>query len=129
MSEELRGLPKQADQAIALINELHTERLQYSEYTLLIEAAMSLALYETHVPALLEDNARLQSELAAMRERAEAAEEDLKHCMYFANPKNNNTCNFCEKDTENGGCQGRTNWIHCSPKWRGAQKKGAEDKC
>jgi hypothetical protein len=70
MSEELRGLPKQADQAIALINELHTERLQYSEYTLLIEAAMSLALYETHVPALLDDNARLQSELAEARELA-----------------------------------------------------------
>jgi hypothetical protein len=68
MSEELRGLPKQADQAIALINELHTERLQYSEYTLLIEAAMSLALYETHVPALLDDNARLNMIADGMRQ-------------------------------------------------------------
>lgn len=35
-----------ADQAIELVNELHTERLSYYEYNILIDALLKLQNYE-----------------------------------------------------------------------------------
>ena len=45
--------------------------------------------------------------------------EDFRMALHFAG-KNNNVCNFCKKDFGEGGpCKGKTNWIECSPEWRG----------
>lgn len=37
---------KLAEQAIDLVNELHTERLDYSEYLIIIDALLKLQEYE-----------------------------------------------------------------------------------
>ena len=64
---------------------------------------------------LTEENKRLMAE-------KEAAVDDLEHCMHYAKPKNNNTCNFCLNDCEIGPCKGREDWIECRPVWRGIVK-------
>ena len=49
--------------------------------------------------------------------------EDLHDCMHYANPKNNNTCNFCVHDSERGRCEGKDDWMKCRPCWRGVRKE------
>lgn len=61
----------------------------------------------------------LEDRVKELEAEKDTAIEDLKNCMYFAKPKNNNTCNFCLHDRENGVCRGREDWIECSPVWRG----------
>lgn len=65
----------------------------------------------------------LQAEIERLKAENKSAIDDLKHCMYFANPKNNNTCNFCSHDGKSGSCPGRENWIECNPIWRGFVKE------
>jgi hypothetical protein len=83
-AEKLRGLERlteeTSDYVINLINRIDPEGAYTAEDyarwigndTGELETALQrLHLYETHVPALLDELARLQSELADMRERAE----------------------------------------------------------
>ena len=58
-----------------------------------------------------------------------AAVEDLKNCMHFSNPKNNNVCNFCKKDMAEypEKCKGWGEPHLCSPEWRGVQTGGESD--
>lgn len=58
-----------------------------------------------------------------------AAVEDLKNCMHFSNPKNNNVCNFCKKDMAEypAKCKGWSEPHLCSPEWRGVQTGGESD--
>ena len=46
--------------------------------------------------------------------------EDFRIALHYAG-KNNNVCNLCTKDCAETGvpCPGRTEWIFCSPEWRG----------
>ena len=81
---------------------------------------------------ILSDALALIRELTEEKERLmaekEAAVDDLEHCMHYAKPKNNNTCNFCLNDCESGLCKGREDWIECRPVWRGIVKaKGDVD--
>ena len=62
---------------------------------------------------------KLENRVKELEAERDAAIEDLKNCMYFAKPKNNNTCNFCSHDCESEVCRGREDWIECSPAWRG----------
>ena len=56
-------------------------------------------------------------------EEKEQAVEDLLNCMYYANPKNNNTCNFCVHDCERERCKGKDDRTKCRPCWRGVRKE------
>ncbi len=71
-----------------------------------------------------------RAKVKEMTEEKEAAIEDLKHCMYYANPKRASTCNFCIHDCEvsqdGTQCKGKDNWIYCSPVWRGVVKSEGE---
>lgn len=51
----------------------------------------------------------------------DAAVDDLEKCMYYARPKNNNVCNFCEKDMSEypDKCNGWSGFCECEPKWKG----------
>lgn len=75
---------------------------------------------------MMDDIADLIEELK--RER-DAAVEDLKNCMHFSNPKNNNVCNFCKKDMAEypAKCKGWDNSCLCSPEWRGIVKGDGKD--
>lgn len=87
----------------------------------IVEVIVAAKKLESRVKELEQENERLKTE-------NDAAIEDLKYCMYFAKPKNNNTCNFCSHDCEDGMCRGREDWIECSPVWRGVAKAESEDK-
>ena len=82
-----------------------------------------VALLKNYIKELTEENERLRAE-------KEAAVDDLKHCMYYANPKRANTCNFCIHDCEvskdGTKCKGKDDWIYCSPVWRGVVKTKSE---
>lgn len=72
---------------------------------------------------------RQKAENERLKAENKSAIDDLKHCMYFAKPKNSNTCNFCSHDGEGGRCRGRENRIECNPIWRGLEKEMvSEDK-
>ena len=86
-----------------------------SNNTYFVTNADALAL----IKELEEENERLRAD-------NEAAVDDLKNCMYYAEPKNNNTCNFCSHDCESGMCRGREDWTECNPVWRGVVKEKAE---
>lgn len=64
-----------------------------------------------------------------LRRRADAAVEDLKNCMYYSNPKNNNVCNFCKKDMAEypDKCKGWSELRLCLPEWRGVAKGDGEN--
>jgi hypothetical protein len=80
MSEELRGLERltaKAPNGMAYLvkvkpSEQEVESSYPNTLRCILESFNRLALYETHVPALLNDNARLQSELAEARNIAKA---------------------------------------------------------
>ena len=58
----------------------------------------------------------------------DAAVADLEKCMYYAQPKNNNACNFCKKDMSEypDKCAGWSDFCKCEPEWRGAKEYNDE---
>lgn len=54
----------------------------------------------------------------------DAAVADLEKCMHYAEPKNNNVCNFCKKDMSEypDKCDGWSDFCKCEPEWRGVQE-------
>jgi hypothetical protein len=132
--EKLRGLERlteeTSDYVINLINRIDPEGAYTAEDyarwigndTGELETALQrLHLYETHVPALLDELARLQSELAEARERAEAAEGDLR----IAATEAYGECMVCSRGRGGVPCSedesGKCNW-----QWRGPRgREGA----
>ncbi len=106
------------------------------------ERDLANAEREANVKGFAEEMAKISVETDALRSagnslklhleaaRAENAEllEDIQQCMYYAKPKNNNTCNFCKRDGGEGGhtCKGREDWVDCSPIWRGVTREKME---
>lgn len=68
--------------------------------------------------------AKVNDDLCVRTKERDAAVADLEKCMYYANPKNNNVCNFCKKDMSEfpNKCDGWSDFCECEPKWRGVQK-------
>lgn len=60
-------------------------------------------------------------EIDRIKAERDAAVDDLEKCMYYARPKNNNVCNFCEKDMSEypDKCNGWSGFCECEPKWKG----------
>jgi hypothetical protein len=106
--EERDSLEEKALQATAFCNSL----------------AKSLAGANTKVSELLDTNARLQSELAEARERAEAAVEDLEEMLSLSICHDFDMCEFCALCTENGCAGPLVVDGPCEPKWRGPQGRG-----
>lgn len=54
----------------------------------------------------------------------DAAVDDLEKCIHYAEPKNNNVCNFCKKDMSEypDKCDGWSDFCKCEPEWRGAKE-------
>lgn len=54
----------------------------------------------------------------------DTAVDDLEKCMHYAEPKNNNVCNFCKKDMSEypDKCDGWSDFCKCEPEWRGVQE-------
>lgn len=101
-----------SDNATEIINELHTERLDYaSEYLPLIDAAQKLAAYE--------DTGLEPEEIAKLRAERDAAIKTIfkwtgcPECKHW-----NSTDGWCEKhDRLAGSCDGCD-----SPEWRGQKE-------
>ena len=115
--KELEGLvkftscPDYIKNALALIKEL-TEELEKER---------------TWADSMIDN---LRDDIRELTEEKEAAVDDLKRCMYYAEPKRANTCNFCMHDCEVSKdgiqCKGKDKWNYCSPVWRGVVKSKSE---
>lgn len=73
---------------------------------------------ENYLNRLMKENVRLKVEL-------DAVVSDLKDCLHYAKPKNNNVCNFCKKDMAEypDKCAGWSDSCECKPEWRGVPKE------
>lgn len=101
---------------------LTEENEAWQEQLITTEEDASKAYYD--LACEVED---LRTENERLRAENEAAVDDLKNCMHYANPKNNNTCNFCLYDCESGMCKGREDRMKCHPVWRGVDEEKVED--
>lgn len=64
---------------------------------------------------------RAADAIEQLAKERDAAAADLEKCMNYAEPKNNNVCNFCKKDMSEyqDKCDGWSDFCKCEPEWRG----------
>lgn len=105
---------------IAALRE-EAEAVQAIEWEIPICTSNHIAEAADAIEQLAKERDELVTKCHGLEKERGAAVADLEKCMNYAEPKNNNVCNFCKKDMSEypDKCDGWSDFCKCEPEWRG----------